>query len=106
YDMNKAIGYYEQAIALNPEYYDAIYNLGALYINESNKLQVKANDLPLSETKEYDKITEEANILIRKALPHLEKSYELQPSNQETIQVLKSIYNRFKMDDKLNKMNE
>lgn len=106
YDMNKAIGYYEQAIALNPEYYDAIYNLGALYINESNKLQVKANDLPLSETKEYDKITEEANILIRKALPHLEKSYELQPSNQETIQVLKSIYSRFKMDDKLKKMNE
>ncbi len=106
YDMAKAVEYYESAIALNPEYYDAVYNLGALYINESNKLQVKANDLPLTETKEYDRITEEANVIIRKALPHLEKSFELMPDNQETIQVLKSIYARFKMDDKLKKMNE
>ena len=106
YDLSKAVEYYESAIALNPEYYDAIYNLGALYINESNKLQVKANDLPLTETKEYEKITEEANVIIRKALPHLEKAFELQPENQETIQVLKSIYARFKMDDKLKKMNE
>lgn len=106
YNMDTAIGYYEKSLALNPEYYDAVYNLGALYINESNKLQVKANDLPLSETKAYDKITEEANEIIRKALPHLEKAYALQPENQETIQVLKSIYVRFKMDDKLKQINE
>ena len=106
YNMDVAIDYYEKALSLNPEYYDAVYNLGALYINESNKLQVKANDLPLSETKAYEKITEDANVIIRKALPHLEKAYELQPDNQETVQVLKSIYVRFKMDDKLKKMNE
>lgn len=106
YSLEVASGYYEEAIKLNPEYYDAIYNLGALYINESNKLQIIANDLPLTATKEYEKITEEANVIIRKALPHLEKAFELQPENQETVQVLKSIYARFKMDDKLKKMNE
>ncbi len=106
YDMAKAVSYYESAIALKADYYDAVYNLGALYINESNKLQVKANDLPLTETKEYDRITEEANVLIRKALPYLEKSNELQPDNQETIQVLKSIYTRFKMDEQLKKLGQ
>ncbi|MBS4061749.1 MAG: hypothetical protein KG029_15220 [Bacteroidetes bacterium] len=106
YSLEVASDYYEEAIKLNPEYYDAVYNLGALYINESNKLQVIANDLPLTATKEYEKITEEANVIIRKALPHLEKAFELQPENQETVQVLKSIYARFRMDDKLKKMNE
>jgi tetratricopeptide (TPR) repeat protein len=106
YSLEVASDYYEKAIKLNPEYYDAIYNLGALYINESNKLQIIANDLPLTATKEYEKITEDANVIIRKALPHLEKAFELQPENQETVQVLKSIYARFKMDDKLKKMNE
>lgn len=101
YNLATAAKYYEKAIEYKADYYDAIYNIGALYINESNKLQVKANDLPLTETKLYDKITEEANVIIRKALPYLEKAYEMQPSNKETIQVLKSIYARFKMNDKL-----
>lgn len=105
YNMETAASYYTRAIDLKPDYFDAIYNLGALYINESNKLQVKANDLPLSDTKGYEKITEEANVIIRKALPYLEKAHEMQPSNQETVAVLKTIYTRFKMEDKLKALN-
>ncbi|MBS4057567.1 MAG: tetratricopeptide repeat protein, partial [Bacteroidales bacterium] len=101
YNSKVAEDYYLKAIEINPEYYDAIYNLGALYINESNKIQVKANDLPLSDTKSYEKYTEQANVIIRKALPYLEKANELMPNNEETITVLKTIYVRFKMDDKL-----
>ncbi len=106
YDKDKAEMYYEKAIELNPDYYDAIYNLGALYINESNKLQVTANDLPLNETEKYNQITEEANAIIKKALPYLEKANELQPNNEETIAVLKSIYSRFNMADKLKSLSE
>lgn len=105
FDMDSAELYYNKAIEINPEYYDAIYNLGALYINESNQLQVKANDLPLDATEEYEKITEQANAIIKKALPHLEKANELQPGNEETITVLKSIYTRFNMADKLEQLN-
>lgn len=101
FNVETAESYYTKAIEINPDYYDAVYNLGALYINESNKLQVIANDLPLSETKKYDELTEQANDIIRKALPHLEKAYEMQPDNEETMQVLISVYTRFKMDDKL-----
>lgn len=106
YQLETAEAYYLKALSLNPEYYDAVYNLGALYINESNKIQGKANDLPLSDTKGYEKLTEEANVIIKKALPHLEKANTLQPDNQETITVLKSVYARFKMDDKLKELNK
>lgn len=101
FNVETAETYYTKAIEINPNYYDAVYNLGALFINESNKLQVIANDLPLSETKKYDELTEQANDIIRKALPYLEKAYEMQPDNEETKQVLISVYTRFKMDDKL-----
>lgn len=106
FDMDSAELYYSKAIEINPDYYDAIYNLGALYINQSNQLQVKANDLPLDATEEYDKLTEKANAIIKKALPYLEKANELEPENEETIAVLKSIYTRFNMADKLEKLNK
>jgi tetratricopeptide (TPR) repeat protein len=106
FDVEAAEEYYLKAIEINPDYYDAIYNLGALYINESNKIQVVANDLPLSETKEYEKLTEEANVIIRKALPYLEKAYEMNPNDQETLQVLRTVYARFNETEKLEKLNE
>lgn len=106
YDLEKAEMYYTKSLEINPDYYDAVYNLGALYINESNKLQVAANELPLDETKKYDEMTEEANIIIKKALPLLEKSNELQPGNEETLSVLRSIYIRFNMTEKLESIEE
>jgi tetratricopeptide (TPR) repeat protein len=106
YNMDVAVGYYQKAIEIKADYFDAIYNLGALYINESNKLQMKANDLPLTETKKYNEITEQANVIIRNALPYLEKAHEMDSTNQETVQVLKSVYTRFKMNDKLELLNK
>ncbi len=104
FSLDTAEEYYTKALAVNPDYYDAVYNLGALYINESNKIQVEANDLPLSETKKYDEMTEQANEIIKKALPHLEKANELMPDNEETKQVLVTIYTRFNMNDKLKEL--
>jgi tetratricopeptide (TPR) repeat protein len=106
YNMTEAANYYKKAIEIEPNYYDAIYNLGALYINEANKIQVKANDLPLDKVKEYEALTKEADEIIRLALPYLEKANQLQPGNPETISVLKSVYIRFKMDEKLKELNQ
>lgn len=106
FDLEQAEMYYIKSLEINPDYYDAVYNLGALYINESNKLQVTANELPLSETQKYDEMTEEANLIIKKALPLLEKANELQPGSEETVSVLRSIYVRFNMTDKLETLDE
>ena len=37
FDADKAIQYYNQALEVNPEFYDADYNLAALYVNLANK---------------------------------------------------------------------
>lgn len=50
-------------------------------------------------------MTEQANEIIRKALPYLEKAYEIMPDNEETKQVLVTIYTRFNMDDKLKEIS-
>ena len=65
YDTEKAKKYYEDAIEINPDYYDAIYNLGALYITMSNKLKTEANELPLNKVKEYNDLVKQAEDLVR-----------------------------------------
>lgn len=105
YNVEQAISYYKSAININPEYYDAIYNLGALYINESNKLKVKANDLPLEDTKGYDALIEQSNEIIRQALPYIEKAYQIDPI-PETKAALVGIYSSLKMTDKLEEINK
>ncbi len=98
YDSDKAIAYYEEAIKVNPNYYDAIYNLGAMYITLSNKLKTEANDLPLDKVKEYNELVEQAEELVRTGLPYVKQAYEAQPS-PEVKQVLKTMYVQLKMTE-------
>ena len=98
YDSDKAIGYYEEAIVLNENYYDAIYNLGAMYITLSNKLKTQANDLPLDKVKEYNELVEQAEELVRTGLPYVKQAYETQPT-PEVKSVLKTMYVQLKMFD-------
>ena len=44
---------YKKAIELKPDYFDAIYNLGALYVNDAVGIMGKANKLDLND-KNYD----------------------------------------------------
>ena len=98
YNTDKAIEYYEQAIKVNPNYYDAVYNLGAMYITLSNKVKTEANDLPLNQVKEYEAKVAEAEELMRTGLPYVKQAYEAQPS-PEVKQVLKTMYVQLKMND-------
>ena len=98
YNSDKAIEYYEEAIKVNPNYYDAIYNLGAMYISLSNKLKTQANDLPLDKVKEYNELVEQAEELVRTGLPYVKQAYEAQPS-PEVKSVLRTMYVQLKMND-------
>ncbi len=98
YDTEKAKKYYEDAIEINPDYYDAIYNLGALYITMSNKLKTEANELPLNKVKEYNDLVKQAEDLVRTGLPYVKKAYETQPT-PEVKNVLKTMYVQLKMNE-------
>jgi tetratricopeptide (TPR) repeat protein len=103
YDTDKAKQYYEQALAINPDYSDATYNLGVLYTVMANKYIKQANDITgvsKAELEQYNSLIEQANELLRTGLPYLQQVYEAQPSD-EVKSVLRSIYVQLKMMDEV-----
>lgn len=109
YDSDKAIGYYNQALEVNNEFYDADYNLAALYVNLANKKNAEANDLletGISKKilEQADALTKEGDAFLELGLPHAERAFNAQPS-ADLGQVLKSIYVRLKMLDKAKELD-
>jgi tetratricopeptide (TPR) repeat protein len=96
---------YQKAAELNPDFFEAFYNLGAIYVNKAAELQSEANDLPLNETTKYNQLTEEANKNLGIAVPYLENALQIRPDDEPTIIALKEAYGRLKMNDKLQKLN-
>lgn len=99
FDGQKAIEYYMKAIEINPNYYDAVYNLGAMYITLSNKLKAEANEITgfsKAEIEKYDGLVHQAEELVRTGLPYVKQAYEAQPSD-DIKQVLKSMYVQLNM---------
>jgi tetratricopeptide (TPR) repeat protein len=105
-DIEKAVDAYKTAIQLNPEYFEANYNLGALYVNQAAEILDKANDLPLDAIAEYDKQKALADDMLKASLPYLEKSLELMPEDVNTMVSLKEIYTRLGMTEKLKSIDE
>lgn len=100
-DEDLAIESYKKAIELDPDYADAIFNLGAIYVNRASALYTEANNLPLEEDKKYQKLKDEADAYLHLALPYLEKTIELNPDDKIVIAALKEAYVNLKMNDKL-----
>lgn len=107
-DMGKpelAEQYYKKALEVNPKFFEAVYNIGAIYVNAAAKLQKKANDLPLEKVKEYNALIAKANEHLKKAVPWLEQALQIRPDDEPTIHALKEAYARLKMNDKLKELN-
>lgn len=100
----KAESSYLKAIELDPDYFDANYNLGALYVNRAAKIIEEANKLPLGDPN-YDKEKAKADELLIKSTPYLEKALEQKPDDINTLVSLKEIYTRTGKYDKLKEIN-
>ena len=99
YDTDKARQYYEQALAINPGYYDATYNIGVLYTTMANKYIEQANEITgfsKAEQEQYNNLIEQGNELLRTGLPYLKQAYDAQPSD-DVKNVLRSIYVKLNM---------
>lgn len=99
-NLEEAEKSYLAAIALKPDYFEANYNLGALYVNQAATLIEKANKLPLSATAEYDALKLEADNVLKKSIPYLESASTLDPTDKSTLLSLKEIYTRLNMLEK------
>ncbi len=98
--FDDAITELTKSVELKPDVYDNNYALGVAYINKAADLFLKANDI--MDVKKYTAATDEANIVYAKALPYMEKAYELKPDDVYAMQSLKELYYRLKLTDKYN----
>lgn len=99
HSLDSALVYYEKAIAINPNDENAYINIGSMYIDKSAALINAANELPLDKVEEYDAMIAESKQFDEKALPYVQKAYELVPGDDAIKQALRTLYVRLKMMD-------
>lgn len=95
---------YEAAIKLDPEYFDATYNLGVFYYNSAVKMYEAANKE--TDNKKYIDMKAVADEELKKSVPVMERAHQINPKDESTIQTLKTLYYRLKMDDKLKQIKQ
>ena len=103
-DVENALIYYKKAVEIKPDFGDAIFNIGAIYVNRASVLYTEANNLPFEETEKYNKLKADADANLHEALPYLEKSMELNPGDEIVLGALKETYANLKMNDKLKEL--
>lgn len=104
--VGKSADYYKDAITHNDKYFDAYYNLGALYFNQGAELANQANLLPLNKQKEVDALNKQAAEKLKQAEPYLEKALQLEPKDMSTLQSLKTLYVRTEQTEKYNEIKK
>ncbi len=100
--FNNSISYFEQAIQIKPDMFDALYSIGSLYFNKAVVLIKSSNDLPATKEgiAQSKKMEEEAKALMNKGLPHFQKAESMEPNDLNTLIALTEIYARLSDFDK------
>ncbi len=115
--FDKSLSYYNQALTKKPEYFDAIYSIGALYFNRAasmtQDLNKLADDLTRDGQKKYDELKGKIDKEFDLALPFFKRAEKMNPNDINTLIALKEIFarkndfeksNAFK--DRLQKVND
>lgn len=100
----KAESAYKKSIELNPHYFDAYYSLGAMFFNRGAEMANAANNI--TNDSEYKKAKEKADITLKTSLPYLEKAFDLNQKDKDTLISLKQIYARTGQLEKSNDMKK
>jgi tetratricopeptide (TPR) repeat protein len=103
-NKEKALEAYNQAIEIDSEYFNAYFNIGALYFNNAVELYEQANKL--EDLKAYNTAKAIADDELKKAIQPMEKAYQINPEERAAIETLQTIYYRLQMMDKYEEMKK
>ncbi len=101
-ETDKAEASYKSALEIDPDYFDAVYNLGALYFNRGVEMNNAANEI--KDNQAYAKEKERVMDVFKEALPYLERAHELQPEDRSAIGSLTQLYALMGKNDKYMEM--
>ncbi len=103
-ELTNAETAYKKAIEIKVDYFDAYYNLGAMYFNQGADMSNKANNIEKEE--EFKKAKTKADDKLKQAAPYLEKARELNPTDRNSLVSLKQLYLRINETEKYNAINK
>ncbi|MCB0478918.1 MAG: tetratricopeptide repeat protein [Crocinitomicaceae bacterium] len=108
--LMKAGGYYDKALELDPNYADAAYNKGAMYLNAGIDTDTEKNNLDLNDRENFQRLEKKANEMFNKSIEALEVAHKLDSKNASIVKYLKILYgkvgNREKQVEMNNKLKE
>lgn len=104
--QDEAVDAYTKSLGIKADYFDANYNLGALYFNKAVQMVNEANDMwkprmSKDEATKQKELEDGGKAMFSTALPYLEKALDVEPEDRETLRSLRDIYARIGMDEKM-----
>lgn len=93
-DIYEAFPYYQRCIELNDSNASGLFNVGRFFYNKA--METRQNSRLYGK-----KLADLVNPIYREALPFFEKSYAINPNNQELVNALRDIYYKLGEADKL-----
>ena len=93
---------YQKAFELDPLYFDAYYNMGAMIFNQGVARMEVVNTI--RDNTKYAEEKAKANEIFKQSLPYLEKAHEINPEDKSTMVSLKELYVRTGNNDKYTEM--
>jgi len=99
-DYAKAQEYYQKALDIDPNYFEANLNMGFVVMSPAIDMFNAANKLPASKQKEYTAAIAKSNALFSKAEPYILKATEVNPTSIDALNNLKTVYIGKKEDAK------
>ena len=91
-NYGKAAAQYQKALAIDPNYFEAVLNMGYVTIAPAIDLYNDAQQLPVSQAKLYADYMAKANAGFDAAKPYVTKAVELNPQSLDALTNLKSYY--------------
>ncbi len=110
--FQEAVKAYERAIELNPDYFDAVYNIGVLYFNKGIKIYEEADERlrQSHDFARYERDEKEFREIWLQAQPYLERAKEMidedDPNFQVVILSLVELYARTNQPEKMEEIQD
>ena len=90
--------FYERALAVDPLYYDALYQMGAFYFNEGAEIKRVVNAMDMETYKKEGKAVEEKLAAkYQQAVPYFERALKVK-KDEDLKEILKQVYRELKID--------
>ncbi len=97
-DKDNALAAYKQALEVDPEFFNAWFNIGALYFNNAVEMYELANQI--EDLDEYNTAKAAADEELKLSVEPLETAHNLLSTDKSCMETLSTIYYRLQMTEK------